>query len=328
VRRGVASQIFYIGQIIETTYGDYTCHWRVIDFDHDHENSMTLEMVEVVPSVQFDAAEAMYYADGAALAAGTYNFTYNGNTYQITTTAELPAGGVICLSIDSNNIPTKANLYSERASTTTLESVTVATGTSGTNLGTCDGTTLNHHQRIRYGSNNYKESAIRQWLNSSAAKGSVWTPQTKYDRPPAWMTSLAGFESLIDPELVAVAMPVTKKVNRNTVTDGGGSDEVTDKFWLLSEREVYMAGSATKLDGDEPYAYYKNYSANTAASNGADTNRLKYSVSNPTASQYYWLRTPSVSYSSHVRVVYRSGALDLNVAYGTGNAAAPACCIY
>jgi hypothetical protein len=325
VRAGVAKRIFSVGQLIESTYNGTKCHWQVLDFDRDAENSMTIGLVEAIPSIQFDSGEAMYYAD-AALAAGTYNFVFNNVTYQFTTTVELPAGGVICIGTFVNDTPTKASLYETRQSTTALETVDASVGSSGTSLGTCDGTTLNQIHRIRYGSNNYKESAIRQWLNSSKTKGSVWTPQTKYDRPPSWNTTLDGFQSLLDPELVAVATAVTKKVNRNTVTDGGGYDEVKDKFWLLSEREVFMPGNGTKIEGDEPYAYYKNFSDYTSASNSADKNRIKYSLTNSTSAQYWWLRSPDVSHFCHVRYVFPTGAYANGNAYGA-IAAAPACCI-
>jgi hypothetical protein len=287
---------------------------------------MTIEMLDVVPSVQFDGQEAMYYAD-KILTAGTYTFKCYNVSYQFTTTVDIPAGGVICLTTFSGNVPTTAISYNSRQSTTALETITVTAGSDGTDLGTCDGTTLNHIDRIRYGSNNYKESAIRQWLNSSAAKGSVWTPQTKWDRPPSWATSLAGFQSLLDPDLVTIAMPVTKKVNRNTVNEGGGYDEVKDKFWLLSERETFGTGSGTALEGDEAYAYYKDFSDYTAANSGADKNRIKYSVTNRSSVQNWWLRSPLVSFAHYVPYVGVSGAYNSYYAYYS-HAAAPACCIY
>ena len=43
---------------------------------------------------------------------------------------------------------------------------------------------MNHAHRLRYGSNRYKESAIRQWLNSDKAGGTWWQPQSEFDRPP------------------------------------------------------------------------------------------------------------------------------------------------
>jgi hypothetical protein len=326
VRMGLAKKLFSVGQIFETTYGDYTSRWRVLDFDRDAENSMTIEMLDVVPSVQFDSAEAMYYAD-KILSAGTYTFKCYNVSYQFTTTVDIPAGGVICLTTFSGNVPTTAISYNSRQSTTALETITVSAGSDGTDLGTCDGTTLNHIDRIRYGSNNYKESAIRQWLNSSAAKGSVWTPQTKWDRPPSWATTLAGFQSLLDPDLVTIAMPVTKKVNRNTVNEGGGYDEVKDKFWLLSEREVFGTGSGTALEGDEAYAYYQDFSDFTSANSNADKNRIKYSIQNRTQTQYWWLRSPVVSSSSYVRCMNTAGNVNYGNAYNA-HAAAPACCIY
>ena len=56
--------------------------------------------------------------------------------------------------------------------------------------------------RCRYGSNNYVESTIREWLNSDEELYE-WTPQTKYDRPSIGAPySGSGFlKLLLDPEL-------------------------------------------------------------------------------------------------------------------------------
>ena len=87
-------------------------------------------------------------------------------------------------------------------------------------LGTADGktTNMNHSHRIRYGSNNWVESAMRQYLNSDKAAGSVWTPQTKFDRPPSWNANTAGFMNGLDADFLAVIGKTTKVTCRNTVT--------------------------------------------------------------------------------------------------------------
>lgn len=87
--------------------------------------------------------------------------------------------------------------------------------------------------------NNYKESAVREWLNSDKVAGSVWTPATNYDRPPSWVSNKAGFMNGMDADFLAVIGKTTKVTCRNNVTDGGGSDTTKDKFFLLSRYADY-----------------------------------------------------------------------------------------
>lgn len=74
----------------------------------------------------------------------------------------------------------------------------------------------------KYGSNNYEQSSIRQWLNSAETSGKWWKPQTEYDKPIPSVEYMDGFLLGIDKSFVNV---LTK-------------NELGDKFWLLSEDEV------------------------------------------------------------------------------------------
>lgn len=73
-----------------------------------------------------------------------------------------------------------------------------------------------------YGSNNYKQSSIRQWINSSESAGNWWKPQTEYDAPIANLNYMEGFLYGIDKDFVDV-------VSKN---------ELGDKFWLLSKYDI------------------------------------------------------------------------------------------
>lgn len=150
----------------------------------------------------------------------------------------------------------------DRSAYEEMFAVGVTEGTGGTSLGTADGkaTNMNHSHRIRYGSNNWVESAMRQYLNSDKAAGSVWTPQTKFDRHPSWNASTAGFMNGLDADFLAVIGKTTKVTCRNTVTDGGGSDITKDKFFLLSRREVFAGNEVSNVTEGEPYPFYSDYS--------------------------------------------------------------------
>lgn len=339
VRKGLASKVFAVGDQLTCQRGSTTLVWDIIGFDIDtpadkqFTHSMTLQLHDCLPGTQYDAPEALFYCE-TALAAGTYNFTLlagydttygGGKAYQFTLTKEVPAGGQITFPWNWNTqaSTTKVSTYKSRTDNAAIETVGVTEGTGGTSLGTADGktTNMNHSHRIRYGSNNWVESAMRQYLNSDKAAGSVWTPQTKFDRPPSWNASTAGFMNGLDADFLAVIGKTTKVTCRNTVTDGGGSDTTKDKFFLLSRREVFAGNEVSNVTEGEPYPFYSDYSDYTNANAGADKNRIKYRGGSP---QWWWLRTPNTGNGFSVRYVNTDGLLDSNGARNS-NGVAPAC---
>ena len=303
-------------------------------------HSLTLGLHDCLASMQFDGAEAWYYAPNG-LEAGAYYFTidptydtdhntYKDSGYMFTLSENVPAKGVLTMTWaqNANASSIKIASYASASATTAIESnIAVSEGTTGTNLGELTSAgdptnNLNSISRVRYGSNNYKESAMRQYLNSSAAAGSVWTPQTKFDRPPSWATTTAGFLKGIDPEFLSVLGAVKKTTALNTISDGGGSEVTNEKVFLLSRSEIYAGNEVSGGEG-AAYPYYKEFSDLSAAGTGADTNRIKYR--NGTA-QYWWLRSPHAGNANLVRIVSPSGALTHN--YATNSyCVAPACCI-
>lgn len=339
VRKGLASKVFAVGDQLTCQKGSTTLVWDIIGFDIDtpadkqFTHSMTLQLHDCYTSMQYDAPEALFYCE-TALAAGTYNFTLlagydttygGGKTYQFTLTKEVPAGGQITFPWNWNTqaSTTKVSTYKSRTDTAVIESVAVTEGTGGTSLGTADGKTanINHTHRIRYGSNNWVESAMRQYLNSDKVAGSVWTPQTKFDRPPSWNASTAGFMNGMDADFLAVIGKTTKITSRNTVTDGGGSDTTKDKFFLLSRREIFAGNELSNVTEGEPYPFYADYSDYASANAGADKNRIKYRNGSP---QWWWLRTPDSGIGYDVRDVSTDGSLNNNYANNTYGVA-PAC---
>ena len=198
--------------------------------------------------------------------------------------------------------------YSGGDSTTVIETATIIEGSEGTAFGKSDGSVvnLNHIQRAIMGSNNYKESALRQWLNSDGAAGTFWTPQTVFDRPPSWETNTAGFINGLDADFLAVVSDTTYDVGLNNVTDGGGKEILTDRFVLLSRDEIY-AGSEGGVTQGEPLPYFSEFSDHNSPSTTADSNRIKTNASG--TATYWWLRSPYTSFASNVRSVGTSGTL-------------------
>ena len=294
--------------------------------------TMTLTMHACINDRMADIAEALYYC-AAALAAGTYHFTLladydttygGGKTLQFVLSQQVPAGGVLMFpwAYNTQSTATKVSSYASRESTTPIESVSVVEGSGGTSLGTADGTSanMNHTHRIRYGSNNWRESAVRQWLNSAAAANEWWHPQTIFDRPPSYANQpgfLAGFD---DDFIKAMGLvDVTTAYNTVYEVDGstGGSYTTRDKFFLPSMTEVGLGNNDTVAEGSVMEFF-----------NGAtDTDRIKYDIAAPTTARYWWLRSPDTGYGNFVRFVSPSGALSNSGANG-GNAVAAACVIY
>lgn len=343
VRSGAANKIFSIGDQLTCQRGGVNLVWDVIGIDHDtladpqFTHSLTLQLHDCFPTnMQFDAPEAFYYCE-TELPAGTYRFTidstygatYNDLTsYQFTLTQAVPAGGQLTFpwNRDVNASTIKVNSYASATSTTAIEQVAVSEGTDGTNLGTLTGAgDVEHHlnsiHRVRFGSNNYAESAIRRWLNSDKPAGQVWTPQTKFDRPPSWVSTADGFMYGMDADFLAVIGKTHIVVARNTICDGGGFDEMDDYFFLPSRSEIYGGVEVSGVDEGTAYPYYADYSDLTAAGTDADSNRIKYR--NGTA-QYWWNRTPYSGNGGGVRLVFTAGYVsDYNASYSAG--VAPAC---
>lgn len=308
VRSGIASKIFSVGDQLKCQRNGIELVWDIIGIDHDtpadpqYSHSLTLQLHDCfTETMQFDAPEAIYYAENE-LPAGTYHFTSSGTGYQFTLANAVPAGGQLMLDF-ANDTPTSVSIALTKGGAVAETSIAVTTGTEGAAL------SINNIGYTR-GSGNYNKSAIRQWLNSDATVGSVWTPQSDYDRPPLWAASIPGFLNGMDADFLAVIGNVTKTTARNIVTENGGADTTVEKFFLLSRSEV-NAGQENYIDEGAAYPYYNN------VENYAKT-RLDGIVANWT------LRTPNTSNVYWCRTISSSGTLGINDARYL-QSIAPAC---
>lgn len=337
-------KVYKLKEVHKDTITINGIEWDIIGYNHDEvykkdgtraQKTATIQTHDAISSIQFDSREALFYCE-EGLAAGTYNFTVKqhswvstdvNKTFQFALTQAVPAGGQIVLMATYNVAiaGSTVEIFASASSTTKIETATVTEGSAGTSLGdvynAVSGNT-NSLQKGLLGSNNYAESAMRQYLNSSAAAGSVWTPQTKFDRPPSWKDSTAGFLTGMDEDFLSVIGEVTKKTALNTVSDGGGSVTTTERFFLLSRSEVYGGNEVTGGEG-AAYPYYANHSDLGAAGMGNDTNRTKHR-NGMTLS--WWLRSPSASGAYYVRIVGPSGNVSGYQAYYS-RGVVPACCV-
>ena len=326
VNRGLANRVFRVGDQLTCTRGADTLTWDIVDIDANGEG-ITLLMHEVMPDLQFDAKEAIYaFPDG--LAAGEYHFTVSeqpwyaddiGKTISFTLAQAIPEGGQLVLNNAYNETMIGAAIlsYASPSTTAATETVTMSEGSGGTDLGslTNAGTPANHInsiQRALLGSNRLKYAAIRQMMNSDKVAGNAWTPQTEFDRPPAWASNTAGFLNGLEPEFLSVVSETSYVVAKNTVTDGGGTETLTDKFYLPSRTEIFGDNEIANNPEGAQYAYYVG---------ATNADRIKYRAG---TARSWWLRTPHAPTAVSERHVTTSGALSGNGAYLTLGWA-PAC---
>lgn len=328
----------------QTTVGNIKLH------DKTKQYGMILQSEKTLYGLQVDAPEAFFYtAEG--IAAGTYNITLGdnydtsyggGTTYQFTLTQAVPAGGQITLDWPYNKTPLQGSgvkTWASNAATTPIETVTPSAGSGGTSLGTLliavqDASGLNSIHRMRYGSNKWSESAMRQHLNSAKVAGQVWSPQSHWDRPPSWDASTAGFMHGLDPEFIKICGDVELLTALSTVAGdtssaaasaGTGNEVTVDKFFLPSRPEVFGGGDNNSDKGDAWLYYSANSDVPGGSSNsGADTNRIKTNAAG--SAQYWWLRSPHVGHGNSVRHIHPSGHVGSYYA-SSSDGVAPACVV-
>ena len=345
------------GDTILITETANTIIWVVRGHDHHaaadghYIHTMTLETKYVYGTAAgtykglvFDAPEALYYCS-EALPAGTYNFTWNyatgsmvNGTYQFTLAEGVPAGGQIVLGTNSSSTAItscKIKTYASVGATAAIESnIAVTEGSGGTSLGTIGATSgsvenLNCAQRIMWGSNNYAQSGARQWLNSAANLGSVWTPTNKFDRAPSWHTgsdsAYRGFMHGLGDDFLGAVQPAKIACRTNSVFEVDSLDgteftvnqvyELKDKFFLLSRPEIYGSYDSTSYKDGTQLEYYEGLT---------QTELIKRDGGG--SARNAWLRSPSPSYALAERSVNTDGSLNSSNAI-FAYAVAPACII-
>ena len=294
--------------------------------DSQFTHSVTLALHDCLAGLQFDAIEGAFaVVSDSGLPAGTYHFKCTAQPWyasdvnkniQFTTTQAVPKGGVLVLgnSYNASMIGKNIITYSTPASTSQIEAVAMSEGTGGTDLGELNRTKqtsgslvhTNCIDRALLGNNNWKESALRQWLNSDKVAGSVWSAQNVWDRPASWNTNTAGFLYGLDPDFIKACGKVNKRTALNTVCDGGGYVDTEETFFLLARDEVFGNHENGVTEG-ATYPYFgANYSDYSSPNDGADSNRIKYRSG---SAQYWWLRSPTSSYGSLTRRIYPTGGV-------------------
>ena len=191
--------------------------------------------------------------------------------------------------------------------------------------------------RRSYGNNRYSVSNIRQWLNSDAAAGKWYSAQHSADAAPTnanvWSNNNeydqeAGFLANFSANMKASLLTVTKTVAKNTVTDGGGSETVSDKIFLLSNTEVGLANENNVAEGSK-YSLFSDNNSRLAYPTAEAVSKSEYKDGNLASGKpwYWWLRSPYAGFSHSARIVSTDGSLYYNNSYGGNIGVRPACAI-
>ena len=287
-----------VGQQITCQRGNDTLSWDVVDYDSTAK-VVTLCMHDTLPDdIQFEPPQALMYCEDG-LAAGSYTFKQGNAQYYFTLTQAIPAGGQLRATNSA------FQTYESTTATAQIESGTVNTEAidGATNLGQTGAGNLNHHDRVNYGSNNFGESGILQWLNSDSPANTPMPRLTKFSRP--YVPTKAGFKAGLDADFMNCIQDTVWKCSANNVYEcpaslGGIAQKgnpytVTAKFALASEIEVFGEHDGVQ-DGGTVWDLYVDAEA---------TDRIKYY--NNTA-RSWWLLSPFWTTAATVRVVLTSGA--------------------
>ncbi len=373
VQAGQASRYFKIGDQIMTTWTDtqtsteYEIPLDVVSFedvvidDNGTEKTvpgMTVQWHYCSPfGVQFCNGEAFYHCE-EALEPGTYYFEFgndwgnnvhSGYKYEFTTTVEIPAGGLICLTqgnhlagfyMDTSASNWKVKTYSSNTDTTPLETLTLTQYTTETPSSTllCTlrnstkyNTTYNDIYTVGAGSNRWKTSALRQFLNSNADKDAWFTPDTTEDvflMIPEQLSTKDGFLKGCDSDLLSVIKAVKIKTAINTTRDSekGTFDETFDKFFIPSLEQMYIN---PQLSGEGAYwPYWKTRSERTSpmAQGSTYAQIITYGADNHTSAQSVRLRSAYRGNSNNTWRVGTGGNISNFNAYYASRFS-PACVI-
>ena len=283
--------------------------------------------------VQFSHQQAFLNCP-EGLAAGTYFVTFGstwgikgasaGTSWQFTLTQDVPAGGRLS---GFESLPDvapsswKVKSWAKPDSAEPIETVDVAEGSEGTDLGTMPFTMLgetglNCMQSVAYGHNRWSTSAIRQYLNSSGENW--WKSKEDFDiRPDQY--NKKGFMTGFGEDFLAAIKPVKVTTALNTVEGFSETSESTfDMFFLPSLEQMNVTPQLSGVEGD----YFEYWRSRLAINKFAGYHpnvydAFKIPALNSNSAQLVRLRSAYRGIANSTWVVYSSGYVTY---YYAGNA--------
>jgi len=233
--------------------------------------------------------------------------------YQVETESKQP---IIWKIADKNHTGYPANSV-----TLIAEKIIDLRGFDGKELGNAD------NNRATYGNNRYRTSNLRQWLNSGGLSNAWFIAQNltdgtantnNHDAVPtdANMSTTTGYNAKdgflnsFSQQELAVILSTSLTTAKNTITDGGSSESVTDKIFLPSTTEIGLVNENSIAEGSKLTLFSDNASRLTYLTQQAFSNTRSSSKPSSVANPWnWWLRTPNSSDSRSVRGVGAGGSL-------------------
>jgi len=275
----------------ETNYADvpfYVTHFqddvvaRIAGADVE-VNGMYLEWKYTTPfAIPFCAPQSIQMFDGTGgtpdgLPAGKYAFkvkslpnwstaatAYQGKYICFETTQAIPSGGVLVgVGWGNNNTWSLKTQTSYLNNRTDIEALTITVQdelpTGYTYMGETWGSdvgygVLNWCECVPYGDNTWRDSDLRQWLNSNAEAGNWWQQITRYNMQPNSATTHAGFLNGYSNDFISKLKTIKVAQNTNTVKEKEGMVYTYDKIFIASRQQ--MNTNTTNESGDEKWQYY------------------------------------------------------------------------
>ena len=288
----------------------------------------------VTATVGTSAPSGTSLGDTPVMAAGDYYFTFESNwgnnvvagaAVSFTLASALQFGDRLCGCYGApDQARTNWKIYPVTDDGKTIgDALAVGTDTTGTNLGvlglTARSTTgsyfLGRTQEMAYGYNRWKYSALRQFLNSSAAVNAWWTAQDIFDVRPDQLSQKPGFLAGYSEETIRFFKPV-KIVTVACNADSNVEDVTYDRVFLSSLEQMYCVPQFSGKEGSY-WEYYKRLTGRTEPMPTAVTypRLIKYALNAPTSAQYCWRRSANRNYAYYAWLVTASGLVYTTYAH-------------
>lgn len=191
-----------------------------------------------------------------------------------------------------------------------------------------------------YGWNRWSYSGVRQWLNSSANKGAWWSSTHSGDVAPTQHGTYNGFMKGFSADFISMLKKTKHETALNYVYPSGSAsiyvyDTTYDTFFLPSMREEHCQYSSqpNRWDGSDKegtdWEYWVQRKGDTPQDYGssyANTNAIRYSLTDRSTAKVVWLRSAYRSYSNYEFGVYTTGSVS-NFSSSSSYGVAPACVI-
>ena len=281
VDAGTASARLPVGsQITDVWKGPgnrpYIIPWDIVHYDASGNAYLRAHYAPPI-LVPFDEREALYAFDGTESAGVEYyieiKYAYGTgwvlNDGIAFTLSSAPASGdqfVVEIESSSDNPTNTTWKVYGAGSTTVKQSGATRNSKSGTKLAETSSTAntytngrVNAPPRCAYGYVRWSESALHQWLNSSAAAGQWWQPKNIWDRPPAIASTSPGFIAGVSDSL-AYVKEQTQVVTTLDPLEGFVStyETTNDYFWVPSLTEMYVEPVVANVSEGVAWDYFKN----------------------------------------------------------------------